>query len=60
MLRDDENEHGIVAPGTDDSVRRLPDLRARSETICGGAAVAAPAVVVAVVGTSPVCSATAV
>jgi len=60
-LREDEKEHGIVAPGTEVSVRRLPDLRARNETICGGVVVAAPAVVVvAVVGTSPVCNATAV
>lgn len=61
ILRDDENEHGIVAPGTDVNVRRLPDLCARNETICGGVAAAAPAVVVvAPVGTSPVCNATAV
>ena len=58
-LRDEVNEHCVLEPDTGISVRRFPDLRARNETIVGGAAAAAPAVV-AVVGTSPVCSATAV
>ena len=29
------NEHRIVLPGTDVSVKRLPEWRARNETICG-------------------------
>jgi hypothetical protein len=60
------NEHCIVAPGTEVSVRRSPDLRARMETVVGVAAdpaaiVAAAPVVAAVAGpVSPVCNATAV
>jgi hypothetical protein len=60
MLRPGINEHCIVVPDTGISVRRFPDFRARNETIVGGAAVAAAAVVVAPVDTSPVCNATAV
>jgi hypothetical protein len=54
------NEHCIVEPGTDVSVKRLPDLRARIETIVGGGGVEAAAPVAGVVATSPVCKATAV
>jgi hypothetical protein len=60
-LRDVVNEQGVAAPGTEVSVRRLPEWCARNETICG-AVVAAPVVAPAVVAPamSPVCSATAV
>ncbi len=58
-LRAGANEHCIVAPGTDVSVRRSPDLRARIETIVGAVVVSA-GVVVAPVGISPTWNATAV
>jgi hypothetical protein len=53
------NEHSIIDPGTEVNVNRSPDLRARMETIIGGAAAGVAAAVVAVV-ISPVCRATAV
>ena len=66
-LRVGENEHGIAEPGTDVSVRRLPDLCARMETVIGDVVVAAPvagvvgvAPAAGVIDMSPVCSATAV
>jgi hypothetical protein len=59
-LRDGEKEHGIVEPGTDVSVRRLPDLRARIDTIVGAVVVAVAAPVAVAAATSPVCKATAV
>jgi hypothetical protein len=56
------NEHGMFEPAADVSVKRFFDRRARNETIVGAAAVAPPVAVAAVaaVGTSPVCSTTAV
>ena len=58
IARPGANEH-CVPPETGINVKRLPDFRARNETIVGAVVVAAAGVVV-VVGTSPVCKATAV
>jgi hypothetical protein len=38
------NEHRIVLPGTDVSVKRLPEWRARNETICGEPLMFIPAI----------------
>ena len=53
------NEHSMIEPGTDVSVKRSPDLRARMETTAGAAAVVV-VVVVGPVATSPAWNATAV
>jgi hypothetical protein len=60
MLRVGENEHCIAEPAAGISVRLLPRLRARSETIVGAVAPVVAVAVAAPVGTSPVCNATAV
>jgi len=59
-LRVGPKEHSIVDPGTDVSVKRSRDLRARMETIVGAVAGVVAAAGVVPVATSPIWSATAV
>jgi hypothetical protein len=47
------NAHFIVEPGAGVSIKRLPDLRARIETIIGGVVTAGAAPVAGVTAISP-------